>query len=303
MNWPHLNLNQLRVFAVVFETASMTAAAKQLSLTQSGVSQHIRALEADIGFPLFDRVGRNILPNPLAKSLYREVFNHIPLLAQKLKELGQNQVALSGCVRIGMPIEFGNNLVIPRLTLIGLEEQGIDFDVTLDYATELTRLLNDGHLDFAIADELPPHRKMSYETIASEELWLCASREYLNTKGRISMQRAFLESLDYVDYKKGEPLLRRWFHHHLRHKKWQIRTRAHIMDVQGVAKFILNGIGAGILPDHLVKKLSEEGHKLVVIEGRATPLKNTLQMVTRNGVELNQAAQYTLQRLRLLLKE
>jgi DNA-binding transcriptional LysR family regulator len=39
----HINLNHLRIFQSVYKTQSMTTAAGELHLTQSGVSQHIKA--------------------------------------------------------------------------------------------------------------------------------------------------------------------------------------------------------------------------------------------------------------------
>jgi len=51
-----INLNQLRVFESVYRTKSMTHAARELHLTQSGVSQHIKALEDVLTLKLFDRI-------------------------------------------------------------------------------------------------------------------------------------------------------------------------------------------------------------------------------------------------------
>lgn len=55
-----ITLEQLRVFCVVSERENMTLAAKQLGLTQSGVSGAISSLEDRCGLALFDRIGRSI---------------------------------------------------------------------------------------------------------------------------------------------------------------------------------------------------------------------------------------------------
>src|SRR5215472_6000639 len=56
-----LDLNLLRVFAVVAETGSVTAAASRLYLTQPAVSAALRRLTAAIGAPLFARSGRGLV--------------------------------------------------------------------------------------------------------------------------------------------------------------------------------------------------------------------------------------------------
>ena len=55
-----LDLNLLRVFVVVAETGSVTAAASRLYLTQPAVSAALRRLTTAVGAPLFARVGRGL---------------------------------------------------------------------------------------------------------------------------------------------------------------------------------------------------------------------------------------------------
>ncbi|UCD53573.1 MAG: LysR family transcriptional regulator, partial [Phycisphaerales bacterium] len=55
-----LNSHQLNVFVTAVETLSFTKTAKRLHLTQSGVSQQIKALEGHLGVELFLRKGRQL---------------------------------------------------------------------------------------------------------------------------------------------------------------------------------------------------------------------------------------------------
>jgi LysR family transcriptional activator of mexEF-oprN operon len=55
-----LDLNLLRVFAVVADSGSVTEAASRLYLTQPAVSAALRRLTAAVGVPLFARSGRGI---------------------------------------------------------------------------------------------------------------------------------------------------------------------------------------------------------------------------------------------------
>lgn len=60
---PHL----LRTFVTVAECGSFSAAASRLGYTQSAVSQHIAALESDLGTPLLRR--RPVVPTPSGERL------------------------------------------------------------------------------------------------------------------------------------------------------------------------------------------------------------------------------------------
>jgi hypothetical protein len=53
-----LDSRQVRAFCALARTGSFTQAARELHLTQSGVSHSMKALESDIGCRLLDRLGK-----------------------------------------------------------------------------------------------------------------------------------------------------------------------------------------------------------------------------------------------------
>ena len=53
-----MTLVQLRHFVSLAQTASFSKSAQAMHLTQSAFSRSVRALEDELGMPLFDRVGR-----------------------------------------------------------------------------------------------------------------------------------------------------------------------------------------------------------------------------------------------------
>ena len=55
-----LNLDQLRAFIEVIERGSITAAAKQLNLSQPAVTHQVQELERRFGVPLTERIGKRM---------------------------------------------------------------------------------------------------------------------------------------------------------------------------------------------------------------------------------------------------
>ena len=66
-------LRALLAFEAVVRRGSVTAAAAELGKTQPSVSQHLRALEADLGVQLVRKVGRRVLPTPDGRDFYDRV--------------------------------------------------------------------------------------------------------------------------------------------------------------------------------------------------------------------------------------
>ena len=59
-----MDLPRLRVFQAVADQGSFSRAARALFLSQPAVTQHIRALETELGVPVFDRLGRRTSLTP-----------------------------------------------------------------------------------------------------------------------------------------------------------------------------------------------------------------------------------------------
>ena len=97
----HLNLNYIRIFLSVYRTKSMTQAAKQLHLTQSGVSQQIKALEEALDITLFDRINRRIIPTAEAEILYNLCSQRLDELESAISQISTKDSELKGKVKIG----------------------------------------------------------------------------------------------------------------------------------------------------------------------------------------------------------
>ena len=66
-----MNLRHLRAFATIVDVGGVARAALRLHLSQPALSRQIHALEADLGVPLFDRVGRRVQLTSQGEDLLR----------------------------------------------------------------------------------------------------------------------------------------------------------------------------------------------------------------------------------------
>src|ERR1700736_1995681 len=64
-----MDLARMRVFQAVADEGSFSRAARALFLSQPAITQHVHALEAELGVPLFDRLGRRTSLTPAGASL------------------------------------------------------------------------------------------------------------------------------------------------------------------------------------------------------------------------------------------
>lgn len=87
-----INLRQVEAFRLVFQTGSMTTAAKLMMITQPAISRLIKDLETNTGFTLFKRTGTGLSATQDALLFYNEVeksflgLNHIANAARTIRE-------------------------------------------------------------------------------------------------------------------------------------------------------------------------------------------------------------------------
>jgi DNA-binding transcriptional LysR family regulator len=105
-----LDARRLRIFCVVAEEGSFTAASAKLFLTQSAVSQQVALLEREIGAPLVERVARGIRLTEVGALLAeraKSVLQDMTSLEQEIKRL----VTSPTIVRLGVFSTAGASLV------------------------------------------------------------------------------------------------------------------------------------------------------------------------------------------------
>lgn len=86
---PILNLRQIEAFRAVMLCGTVVGAARLMSVTQPGVSRTLGLMEIRIGYPLFERRGRRLVPTPEAEALYREV-EHLYGSIERIGQVAQD---------------------------------------------------------------------------------------------------------------------------------------------------------------------------------------------------------------------
>lgn len=110
-----MDLDTLRIYLLVAESASFTRAAERLGLTRARVSTVVQQLEAELGTRLLQRTTRSVRVTPDGQ-LFAERAQALVGDADELQALFQRQpAALRGRLRVDMPGQMSSQVLIPRL--------------------------------------------------------------------------------------------------------------------------------------------------------------------------------------------
>jgi LysR family transcriptional regulator, hydrogen peroxide-inducible genes activator len=146
-----LELHQLRYFCAVARVQSFTRAAEEESVAQPSLSQQIQKLEADVGAPLFLRLGRSVRLTefgeaflPKAKTVLREL-EEARRTIDDLQDEGQGKLMV-GVIPTVMPY-----FLAPRLASFAKKCPNVEIRLTEDVTPRLLERLQVGELDLVVA--------------------------------------------------------------------------------------------------------------------------------------------------------
>lgn len=153
-----LDLNLLRVFVVVADQGSVTAAAASLYLTQPAVSAALRRLTVALGAPLFARHGRGISLTSRGERLLAEARPHLLALVDAALAPPRFDAATSDrTLRLGLSDANEGWLVPSLLRIFAKEAPGMRLvSIPVQFRT-VGEALSTRRIDAAVtvADELP----------------------------------------------------------------------------------------------------------------------------------------------------
>nr|WP_250810767.1 LysR family transcriptional regulator [Neorhizobium tomejilense] len=169
-----------RTFLAVLRLGSLSAAARDLGLTQPTVGRHIDALEQALGYQLFTRSQQGLLPTEpaLAMKPYAE---NLAITTAAMLRLASGEIgAVKGTVRISASEVIGVEILPPILASLQDQHPGLELELSLsDSLEDLLRRES----DIAVRMTSPVQDALVTRHIGDIPLGLFAHRRYLDRHG------------------------------------------------------------------------------------------------------------------------
>ncbi|MGL2993713.1 LysR family transcriptional regulator [Flavobacterium sp. TSSA_36] len=276
-----VNLEWYRTFKAIYNTGTLTHAAEILFISQPGVSLHLSALENYMGYKLFDRTGRKMIPTEKGKVFYNFIIDPLTKLEQAEKNFQRSTEIATPTISIGMCFETFQ---------ITLEQyiSSLPFNVIIQFGLypEMIDGLEKGILDIIITPQIVTNPLITFEAFSKETIILIG--------GKDMDKEAFDHLLKTADYPTIETWLQqqKWYGttgdmEHLR-KFWQLNFNKYpdfrpnyiVPNINSIVRCLSSGKGLAIVPDFLCKNEIENGSIQLLWKGQK-PLVNQLYFATR----------------------
>ncbi|MPZ37989.1 MAG: LysR family transcriptional regulator [Rhizobiales bacterium] len=144
------SLRQVRAVIAVCEEGSFTRAAGRENATQSGISQHVAAVERALGVKLFERSANGVTPTPAGLRYYKRCVAAVGQLESAREEARDLSGRVSGDLRIGLMPTFTRAVLAPTLKDFVPRHPEVRLHIVEGYSSVLTEMVHTEELDFAV---------------------------------------------------------------------------------------------------------------------------------------------------------
>jgi DNA-binding transcriptional LysR family regulator len=275
-----MNVDQIKAFHKVAAAGSFTKAARELFLTQSAVSQQIRALEDEIGGRLFDRSGRTVRLTGEGEVLMAyatrlfDLHEEIETLFSGFRKLEKGRIA------VGATAVIGTYFMPAVISAFHRQYPGIEIDLRMGNSETIQRMILDREADLGVAGMIRKHKTLNSAFIHREDLlFVCSPHNPL--ADRETVEIAELDRIPFIWREKGTQTLaivKKWFQENTSDDF--PRQTLSLANMEAAKRIVEEGYGVTIIPASaacreieagLLKRLKVMGFDLTVDYGLYYP--------------------------------
>ncbi len=278
-----VNLEWYRTFKSIYKTGTLTGAAEALFISQPGVSLHLSSLEAYVGYKLFDRTGRKMVPTERGKVLFNAINGPLQQLEEVEKNFQRSTETHTPTISVGMCFETFQTTLEPYVSRL-------PFNLIIsfgDYPDMLDKL-DKGILDLIITPRKGSSQQIEHEAFSKEQIVLVAGtavdgdafKAVLKMKDKKQMLNWLKQEKWYGTTGDMEHLFQFWslnFGH-----KPDFRPNYIVPNLQSIVRCLGSGAGLAVVPDFLCRKEVQAGLIQLLWEGDKK-LENILYFGTRKN--------------------
>ena len=271
-----ITLRAFEIFVGVAERGSMTAAGDQLGVSQSAVSQAIRALEVALGQTLFDRS----LRPPVLTLAGRAVLQHASSIVRHARSLERVGHGSDGHVQPLLRMGMANTFAVTVAPLLLEQVRHLARSWTISSGAGETRVdgLLDRRMDVVVTfDDAPPRPDLMYLPIMSEPYCIAVPNAF---RGKIASWQDVTGALDMLCY--GRHLhLSAQVDAYLARERVAPPTHFRLDTIGAVIAMVAAGVGWSLVTPLSVLSSASLADRLRLAPLPGTPLRRSLVVAGR----------------------
>jgi DNA-binding transcriptional LysR family regulator len=260
-------LAAMHTFVRVAEAGSFTAVAEQLQVARSVVTRQMAALEKQLRVQLMQRSTRSLTLTPAGLTYLDKCRDILGLVDAAEAALAEEKAVLRGRIRVGLPLSFGLQRLMP--VLLDFAKAQPHIELLMDFSDQRTKLIEEGiDLSIRITADLQPGDIV--RRLGHCRLLTLASPAYVAAQGRPSHPEQ-LHQHECLVYTMGGHGAHWPYRVDGQVRSFAVRGRIQANNGLALVQAAARGMGITLQPDFIAQPFVQSGQVLAILQDYEAP--------------------------------
>lgn len=252
-----MELRNVMTFLKAAQLKNFAKTADELGYVPSTVTMQIQQLEAELGFLLFERIGKRIELTQLGQE-FIEYATSISNLSDQIKLLGVKPAQVQGEIRVGVLESLCSSVLLSKLGTYSERFPNISLIIKTGSTSDLFNLLKHGELDliFILAKKIVDKDCISVYEKRENLVFTASSSHWLTRRANVKLKEILDEPLILTE-KVG--LYRQALNELAANENLLVEPRMEINNTSFIVTLLTQELGVSFLPEYVVRNSVERG--------------------------------------------
>lgn len=281
-----MHIETLKTFRDLVETGSFGKAAALNFVSQSAVSQQLKALESRYGCVLVERAHRRVVLTDAGRIFYSECRDLLERFQQVEQRVRDQSLVIAGTIRVATVYSVGLHALPPYVTAFLKSYPQVQVHIEYSRTNRICEALAHDLLDFGIVALPLPRTTVTVIPWHEERLALVCPPSH-RFAGKRSVRIEHLRDEPFIAFERDVPT-RKTVDRVLRSRKVAVKTVMEFDNIETIKRSVEVGSGVSILPVTTVVPEVNSG-LLTRVDLAGGPFLRQLGIVHRRGRVLTAA--------------
>ncbi|MDP2873208.1 MAG: LysR family transcriptional regulator [Bacillota bacterium] len=275
-------LSQLETFATVARVASFTRAAADLNLSQPAVTQHVAALETELGCKLFDRKGRTVSLTPAGEKLLACQRKVGGALAELRQELAGLRGGAAGRLAVGAGLTICIFTLPALLAAYRQQHPHVDLHVRSGRTQEVLRMVLEEQVDLGLVTSPVRHRLLDTVPLYRDRMLVIARPDHPLARRGAEVEPAALGACRLILFERGSGF-RTYLEEVFESHGVLLRPDMELDSIEAIKEMVNAGLGISVVPEMAVARELASGTLVSLTLHGWPPMERTTSMIIRRA--------------------
>jgi DNA-binding transcriptional LysR family regulator len=286
-----MQLESLKMFCDVVETGSFSRAAQLNHVTQSAVSQQIRALETRYAQKLLSRSARHVMPTPAGERLFRGCKEILTRFSEVEEEIREQSAEIVGTCTVSTIYSVGLHELHSIMKSLFKAHPKVNMRLNYRRSDQVYDDVILGSAEIGIVAYPQPRAGVDILPFRDDQLAVvCAPTHPFAQKSKVPPSA--LSGVPFIAFDREAPT-RKALDRHFRERGIELNPVMEMDNVETIKQAIAMGLGVGVLPLATVLHQANDG-TLVARPFSEGDWSRSIGLLVRKGKYLDRASQAVL---------